>query len=199
MKDSAYMNKLSLVFSYFIITPAIIFLALIFTLFIDYQHGPKATMFPVTPQSTAYAALPATDNSNNIQITISTADGRVEIIRQFLAEYHSPLEPYATDIVAASDAYKIDYRLIPAIAMQESHVCKIIPTDSYNCYGYGIYTNHVTRFPNYQTGIWQVAKTLGTKYKDQGLTTPTEIMTHWTPSSNGSWAHGVQTFMNKLQ
>jgi hypothetical protein len=194
------MNKLSLVISYFIITPAVVFLTLVFCLFIAFQNTPHATIFPVTPQSTAYAALPATDGSNTIDTSITTSDAREAIISQYLEKFNSPLMPYANDLIAAADMYNLDYRLIPAIAMQESNLCRVIPNDSYNCYGYGIYVGHTTRFANYQEGIWKVAQTLGTKYKEDGLNTPAEIMQRWTPHSpNGAWAINVQSFMDNLK
>ncbi|HSW47712.1 MAG TPA: hypothetical protein VLG67_01405, partial [Candidatus Saccharimonadales bacterium] len=125
--------------------------------------------------------------------------GNAEKIRQFLAKYNSPLEPYAVDIVNAADEYGLDHRLIVAIAMQESGLCKTIPEGSNNCWGFGIYTGHVTRFADYKEGIYTVTKALATRYKNKGLVTPEQIMTMYTPNSNGSWAHGVNHFMDKLQ
>jgi hypothetical protein len=83
--------------------------------------------------------------------------------------------------------------------MQESNLCKHIPEGSHNCWGFGIYGDKITRFDNYFDAIDAVTKTLATKYRDKGLTEPYEIMTMYTPSSNGSWAHGVSTFMTAMQ
>ena len=194
------MSKLSLVLCYFIVTPAIILLALVFSLFISYQSNPhQAASFAVIPQTNVYAALPATDSDMTIQTSISSSDARAEIVRQFLARHNSPLEPFADDVIEAADTYGINYSLVPAIAGQESGFCSVIPDNSYNCWGYGIYPGHVTRFTSYQQGIWQVTQTLATKYIGQGLRTPREIMSRWTPSSNGSWANGVEIFMSQLE
>lgn len=144
----------------------------------------------------AYAALPTSQNT--FAANISEQDGRVEKIRQFLHRYNSPLEPYAKDVVEAADEYGLDYRLIPAIAMQESNLCLKIPENSYNCWGFGIYGTNVHRFSDYKDGIYTVTRTLAKKYKTRGLVTPEQIMTMWTPSSNGSWAHSVNYFMEKL-
>ncbi len=148
-------------------------------------------------QLVEYAALPTTENVFSTEIT--TQDGRVEAIRQFFAQYNSPLEPYAADVVKAADEYGIDFRLVPAIAMQESNLCAKIPKNSYNCWGYGIYGGKVTRFSDYKEGIYTVSKTLGTNYKNNGLVTPNQIEAVYTPPSEGSWANGVNTFMNQLQ
>lgn len=194
------MSKLILLLSYFLITPCIIILALVFSLFISYQYNPHhAATFSVTSPATVYAALPDSDVTQLIQTDVVSSDARVEIIRQFLVRHNSPLAPFADYIVNNADNYGLDYRLITAIAGQESNWCKVIPVNSYNCWGFGIYGKTVTRFQNYQEGIETVTRTLATKYKDKGLNSPEEIMSMYTPSSPGTWASGVNNIMNELQ
>ena len=54
-------------------------------------------------------------------------------------------------------------------------------------------------FTDYNDAIETVAYTLAIHYREKrGLVTPEEIMKVYTPSSNGSWAEGVNFFMNKL-
>ena len=112
--------------------------------------------------------------------------------------YNSPLEQFAPDIVRTADKYGLDYRLLSSIAMQESNLCKKIIKDSYNCWGFGIYGTKVTRFQSYPEAIETVSKTLAKEYKNKGFETPEQIMKKYTPSSNGSWARGVNHFMNQL-
>lgn len=145
----------------------------------------------------AYAALPTSQNIQSTEIT--QGDGRAERLKEFFAQYNSPLEPYAQDIVTAADEYGLDYRLVPSIAMQESGLCKTIPNNSYNCWGFGVYNHTAVHFDSYKDGIYTVTKALATRYKNQGLVTPQQIMTMYTPSSNGSWANGVNYFMQVLQ
>ncbi len=179
------------------ITPVAFIFVLILTL-TSYHKNHISNMFSLSRNNTvAYAALPTSQNT--FSADISEQDGRVEKVRQFLQRYNSPLEPYAQDIVGAAEEYGLDYRLIPAIAMQESSLCLKIPENSYNCWGYGIYGNSIHRFSDYKEGIYTVTKTLATKYKNRGLITPEEIMTMWTPSSNGSWSHSVNYFMEQLK
>ncbi len=180
------------------IIPFAFVLVLILFVFSYHKNYLTKTLFLSRINSVAYAALPPT-NTNNFSASINELDGRVEKVRQFLQKYDSPLEPYAQDIVAAAEEYGLDYRLIPAIAMQESNLCRKIPTGSNNCWGFGIYGGKVHRFSDYKEGIYAVSKTLGTKYKDKGLVTPEQIMTMWTPSSKGSWAFSVSHFMDKLE
>jgi hypothetical protein len=126
-------------------------------------------------------------------------DNRVANLKAFFRKYNSPLYDKAEVIVKVSDQYNFDYRLLPAIAMQESNVCKYIPDDSYNCWGWGIYGDTVTRFDSYDEAIETVAKGIKTHYIDKGLLTASAIMEKYTPSSNGSWAHGVNTFLKMLE
>jgi hypothetical protein len=129
-------------------------------------------------------------------------DARPKIIASFLERYSCPLTPYdkyAEVYVEAADKYKLDFRLVPAISMQESNCCKKIPGGSNNCWGYGIYGDQIVVFPSVEAGIDTVARTLSKKYTSQGLLEPDEIMKKYTPQSKGSWAAGVLHFMNEMK
>ncbi|HVF69680.1 MAG TPA: hypothetical protein VNA13_03915 [Xanthomonadales bacterium] len=188
------MRKLLLASSLLAITPLAMIIGLVLALN-TYSQKSSLTSYRET---VAYAALPSNQNiiAGNI---IESQNGKAEKIRQFLARYNSPLEPYSVDIVNAAEEYGLDHRLIPAIAMQESTLCKKIPVNSFNCWGFGIYGNKVTRFADYKEGIYTVTKALATRYKSRGLVTADQIMTMYTPSSNGSWARGVNIVLNQLQ
>lgn len=131
--------------------------------------------------------------------TVYAADARPELIRRYLEKYKSPLLPYTDNIIQASDKYGIDFRLIVAIAQCESNVCKVIPSGSYNCWGF---ENGSTKFKSWEHAIERVAKTLKENYYDYGLTTPDEIMPKYAPPSvakGGPWAKCVNQFMDELQ
>jgi len=130
---------------------------------------------------------------------IQVGDARSANLRYFFRQYGSPLYDEAEHIVEVSDKNHFDYRLLAAIAMQESGLCKNIPDNSYNCWGYGIYGDTVTRFSSYAEGIDVVAEGIKKNYIDQGLITPEMIMAKYTPASNGSWAKGVLWTLEKLQ
>ena len=144
------------------ITPIAFLFALIFTLASYHKSYLDKVLMLSRVNSVAYAALPTTPQ-NIFSASINEQDGRVEKIKQFLQKYGSPLEPYAQDIVDAADTYGLDYRLIPAIAMQESNLCLKIPVDSNNCWGYGIYGGKITKFADYKEGVYTVTKTLAVK------------------------------------
>lgn len=139
------------------------------------------------------------DEITNIPVDPTIKDKRVAILKAFFRRHDSPLYEHAEFVVKVSDDNGLDYRLIPAISMQESGACKVIPVNSYNCWGWGIYGNTITRFSSYPEALDTVARGLKKYYIDKGLRTPEEIMRKYNPSSNGSWAFGVNTFINVLE
>lgn len=144
-----------------------------------------------------FAALPSFDQQ--IQTSIKTADARSEIIRQYLNKYDSPLEPYSDLIVQLSDQYNFDYRWLVAIAQQESGLCKHIPENSFNCWGWGIYGDKVTRFDNYEDALRRIAPQFTKIFlKGDHSKDPEEVMKTYTPPSDGSWADGVSSFFDRL-
>lgn len=144
-----------------------------------------------------YASLPETLPS--ITLAPEEKDSRPEIIRQYLALYKSPLTPYADLIVQKADEYKLDFRLTTAIAQQESNLCKKIPENTFNCWGWGIHSQGTLGFDSFEHAIDIVTLGLKQKYIDDGLATPDDIMKRYTPLSKGSWAEGVNQFMSEMQ
>lgn len=145
-----------------------------------------------------YASLPPQLPSVSDQV--GAQDARPELVRQYLEYYDSPLVPYSDLIVQTEDKYKLDYRLIPAIAQQESNLCKIIPPDSYNCWGWGINSASNLGFDSYPEAIEAVSKGLKTEYLDKGFGTVDQIMSKYNPiSPGGAWARGVSQFMDQME
>lgn len=138
---------------------------------------------------------------NNLKISeqISMDDARPVILKKYLEKYKSPLLPYADLIFQLSKDYGYEYYWIVAIAQQESNLCKKIPDDSYNCWGYGIHKKGTLKFDNYELSIRSYAEYLKREYFDKGLNTPELIMKKYCPSSNGSWAKGVQQFIDEME
>lgn len=145
--------------------------------------------------STSYSA----NLSDGYVAEIKPGDARSANLKVFFRKNNSPLYDHADKIVEVSDKYQFDYRLLPAIAMQESNLCKVIPDNSYNCWGWGIYGTTVTRFNTYDDAIETVGKGIKEHYIDKGLVTASAIMKKYTPSSQGSWQFGVNSFMKALE
>ncbi|OGK14632.1 hypothetical protein A3C98_00045 [Candidatus Roizmanbacteria bacterium RIFCSPHIGHO2_02_FULL_37_15] len=138
-------------------------------------------------------------DTSSLPIETKLTDGRAANLKAFFRRHGSPLYDFAELIVQESDKNGFDYRLLPAIAMQESTLCRAIPTESHNCWGWGIYGNSVIRFPTYQDAIKTVAAGIKKEYLDKGLTTASKIMAKYTPSSKGSWAYAVNMFLRDLE
>jgi hypothetical protein len=203
-ENISFWKNMLLIAVFFVITPVTLGISL-FSLF-----SLKTSVLAkdsVNPQKFAlgdysgvqvYASLPPQLPSVSDQI--GAEDARPEIIRQYLAYYDSPLTPYADDIVKAADENNLDYRLITAIAQQESNLCKVIPSDSYNCWGWGINSAGSLNFDSYQDGIEKVSRGLKTEYLDKGYGTVTEIMSKYNPvSPNGAEGKSVAAFMDQME
>lgn len=152
------------------------------------------------PSYNLYTALP--DVASDVAQIAASGDARPLILEKYLALQNAPLALYSQNLVDASDKYHLDWRLLTAIAMQESNGGKVIPPDSYNAWGWAIYGSTVKRFENWEHAIEVVASGLKTNYIDKGLVTPDQIMAKYTPPSldkGGSWAKGINYFLNLLQ
>ena len=174
--------------------------ALIFSfLFTFYLSSPKLTE-PTAQNFKLYAALPGSTGS--ISEEINHSDARAKIIENFLTSYKSPLSAYSNIFIQVSDKYQLDWRLLPAISMQESNGGKKVIKNSYNPFGYGIYGGLGVKFSSWDEAIEKVGKALREDYLNQGLKTPSQIMAKYTPPSlakNGAWATGVTIFMEELR
>jgi hypothetical protein len=190
------MKKLFTVSSFFLGAPLLILVSLAYFSFISYEKQ-SGHILGASTQGIAYAALPP--EGERITNEIVPAGSKTELVRQFFAKHNSPLEPYAPDIIAAADRYDIDFRLLPAIAMQESTLCRRVIADSNNCWGWGIHGGKVTKFSNYPEAIETITKTLATKYRDKGLVTPEEIAKMYNPTNTNNWVENVTSFMYSLR
>ena len=137
---------------------------------------------------------PVFSSGTSIRSVVSP-DQRIEILRTFLSRYDSPLTSYAAEFVEAADFYGIDWKLVPAITGVESTFGKFTPEGSYNAYGWN---NGNYRFFSWEDSIWQVTKTLKTKYFDRGVATIAQIARVYAPPSD-TWGKNVTFFVNKLQ
>ena len=140
------------------------------------------------------------DNSKNkISDAVVSDDARPILIKKYLEKYDSPLAPYSDLIFKLSQTNGFDYYWIIAIGQQESNLCKKIPEGSHNCWGYGINSAGTLRFDSYELALNSYAQYLKKEYFDKGYNTPEKIMKKYCPSSNGSWAFGVNKFIQEIE
>lgn len=171
--------------------------------------------YSLTQKNAAEKALLETPSSQNeiaqlnqpevkgVQTIIETNDGRDAIIAKFLERHNSPMVPYdyyGKKLVEIADTYNLDFRLLPAIAMQESNLCKQTHSDApHNCLGFGIHEKGTLDFESYEAGFERAGRELRAFYINQGRITPEQIMKKYTPSSDGSWASSVNQWMAEMR
>lgn len=155
--------------------------------------------------SSVLASLPT--SRIDIKTSFKVADARAEMLRQYLDKYDSPLAPHSNLIVELADQNEFDYRWMVAIAQQESNLCKKIPQNSYNCWGWGIYPDpsnpevlKVTRFDSYEDALRRIAPQFKKIFiGDASHKDPSLVMKKYTPPSDGSWAFGVNQFFSEME
>lgn len=194
------MDKTAYLLSWYLSVVTTLVFCLLFLIYISFD---RTALGVTTAKYNSFKALPASSSTINSQeIAVNRNDARAIIIEQFFKGYKAPLSAHSLTFISVADKYDLDYRLLPSIAMQESNGGKILPKNSFNPFGYGIYGGQVKRFTNFDEAIERVGRGIKEDYIDKGLTTPWEIMTKYTPPSvplGGPWAAGVSTFMAELQ
>lgn len=191
-----FWKNLFFIVVFFTITPITLGVSL-FSIFTFSENGPVKLGDTARSGVKVYASLPK--EFPTVLGMATSADARVELVRQYLEKYNSPLINYSSFIVEKADEYGIDFKLIPAIAQQESNLCKVIPPNTFNCWGWGIHSKGTLGFKSYEEAIETVTAGLKKEYIDKGYNTPEEIMSKYTPLSNGSWAMGVNQFIQGME
>lgn len=200
------MKKLFFAYSWILLTAGVILVSTASIHFFNFRQ--QSNLISPTPDSTITTA----NTQNNlvfesgqvkgIESVMQADDARAELVARFLERYNSPLTPYdhfGQVFVELADQNNFDFRLLPAIAMQESNLCKVIPEGSYNCLGFGVHSKGTLAFESFEANFDRAARELKANYIDQGLTTPEQIMTKYTPSSDGSWAESVNQWMAEMK
>lgn len=193
------MRKLLLFVSFFTVTPVFLILSAIFLVYLTFEQSTSGRGLSGLfhhQDTVAYAALP--DNLNVVSSTIGIGDVRIGKVLDFLESYHSPLAEYANTLVETADKYNIDYRWIPAIAMQESGGCAKVIGNSKNCFGFGIHGGKVKKFDSYEAGIDAVGKYLA-KNKENGLDTIDKLGDLYNPINYNDWKGKVNLFLTEMQ
>jgi hypothetical protein len=124
-------------------------------------------------------------------------DNRVDILKNYLNKYNSPLADNAKDFVEAADMYDLDWKLVAAISGVESTFGHAIPTNSYNAWGWGVYGDNVIRFSSWKDGIYTISQGLREKYMNKwGGKDIYSIGRIY--ASSPVWADHVSHYLNKI-
>lgn len=135
---------------------------------------------------------------SELKSSVIASDSRPILIKKYLQNYNSELEPYSDLIYEVSQKKGLDYRLIVAIAQQESNLCKKAPKNCFNCWGVGIHSRGRMCFDSYNEAIKWMGNYLKEEYYDKGINSVEGMMEKYCPLSSGSWAAGVRQFMAEI-
>ena len=131
-------------------------------------------------------------------------DPRVLAMSEFLADYNSPMQPYAQTFITEADRFGLDWRLLVGISGVESAFGNIIPRDTTNAWGWrGINGNDDgwSVFSSWDGAIIHITERMALGYGTD--LTPFDIESTYCPPCGEAfghpWANGVTRFMNELQ
>ena len=200
------MKKIFLLFAWILLSVGVMLTSAASLIFYNRYQSQIASAQGILPSPSADLQVAILENSGEVKgvdTVIETEDAREIIVANFLERHNSPMQPYeyyGKKLVEIADQNGLDFRLMPAIAMQESNLCKVTnPGAPHNCLGFGIHKRGTLDFESYEAGFERAAREIKERYVDIGLETPEEIMTKYTPSSNGSWAESVKQWMAEMR
>lgn len=191
LEKTRMLKNLGRVYIWFLVAP----ITLSLTIFSLYTTNLSKTK--QTPTTASATKKPHSINLNSQVLGNHVVDFRPIRVAKFLK--NTPLEPLSEEIVAVSDKYGIDYRLIPAIAMKETGAGRTAPDQSFNAWGF---QNGKTRFASWEQAIDSVAKTLKERYIAKGLTSPDDIMPVYAPpavENGGGWAISINKYIAQME
>lgn len=120
----------------------------------------------------------------------ATHDPRLRRIKAYFKRKSAPLEQYAADLVAAADLYRLDWRLLPSLAMVESSGGKVYANN--NVFGWD---SCKQKFPSIQAGIHTVAERLANSPYYRGKSLDGKLRTY---NRNPRYATTVKRVMAQL-
>ena len=122
-------------------------------------------------------------------------DERATRLNNYFAKWDMPLEGYGEKFVTEADKYGLDWKLMPAIGVQESSGGKYLKNN--NPFGWG---SAEIKFNNFNEAIEELAKNLGGQdpdtsryYKDADLD---NILWHYNGSVNKTYPGKIKYIMN---
>ena len=125
-------------------------------------------------------------------------DKRVIQLSNYLQAVNSPMTNSAEHFINEADRLNLDWKLVAAISGVESYFGRHIPKNSYNAWGWAIFTGRSDghHFDGWNDGITQVSEGLKNNYVNRGRDTV------WTMgpvyAADPSWAWKVNHFMEEI-
>ena len=149
---------------------------------------------------TALAIEVEAESAGILLAHVVQGDERSKTLEAYLASHDSPLTNEAGHFVTEADRLSLDWKLVAAIAGVESTFGKHIPTNSFNAWGWGVFTGAAdgVHFNGWGDGISQVSEGLAQNYFGRGAKTVYDV--GWIYAANGnSWGNHVQFFIDQIE
>lgn len=156
------------------------------------------TLFGLMAKPVMAQSLPMAEASARPHFPVEIQDARVTKLKAFLIAHNSPLASDAGHFVSEADRLGLDWKLVVSICGVESTFGKHIPANSYNGWGWGVFTgtNDGIHFSSWKDGITQVSEGLRYRYVDRGATSLESMGRIYAASP--TWSAKVQFFMTKI-
>jgi len=133
------------------------------------------------------------------KVSLPAVDARVVKLQKYLESVRSPMSAVAYHFVYEADRLNLDWKLVAAIAGNESYFGKHVPYNSNNAWGWAVWTgrNYGAAFENWEKGITTVSEGLRYKYVDRGAVTIEQIGHIYAADRN--WSFKVRHFMEAIE
>ncbi len=156
-----------------------------------------ALAFLLFTPSRAIAFDQEADASGSFGIMI--VDTRISQLTNFLEAVNSPMKGEATHFIREADRLGLDWKLVAAISGVESYFGLHIPRNSYNAWGWAIFTGRSDgrHFDTWKDGVTVVSEGLKEKYVNRGHDTVEKMGPVY--AADSSWARKVRFFMNQIE
>jgi hypothetical protein len=129
-----------------------------------------------------------------IPMFLLSAPRDIQVIKlhHWFVKYDSPLVGYEQDFVDMAKEFELDYRLLPAIATQESQCGNTNIAENNNPFGYG---SDEIKFCSYKAAIWYVGWQLAYGQYYQGKSLDKKLYTY---NQNVGYGQKIKSIMRMI-
>ena len=126
-------------------------------------------------------------------------DTRLTQLSNYLYAVNSPMASDAVHFIRESDRLELDWKLVAAISGVESYFGRRIPANSYNAWGWAIFTGKSSGryFTDWKEGITVVSEGLKEKYVNRGRDTVEKMGSVY--AADPAWSGKVRFFMYQIE
>lgn len=155
--------------------------------------GTPSAVMAQEKEAGATASLSATTFGELTSLT-----DRVDHLEAYLQSKNSPMADSAKQFIMEADRLGLDWKLVAAIAGTESYFGRHIPQNSYNAWGWAIFTGQADgkHFDGWEDGIRSVSEGIKQNYVNRGFDTVEKIGPIY--AADPYWAGKVNHFMTEI-